>query len=105
MGRLSVVAIVSADQKPLVATEASPPNTTAILPRYSASLSTSRWYRIDCAHPADGVYCDPTSPDIGSTIGPSLLGRLHTTPMSRPSLKPPARPNGLPRASSNVSPS
>ena len=53
-----------------------------------------------CAHPAAGVYCEPTSPDIGSTIAPSSPGMLHTTPMSRPSLNPPARPSGLPSASS-----
>ena len=48
-----------------------------------------------CAQPAAGVYCEPTSPDIGSTIGPLRFGRLQTTPMSRPSLNPPARPSGL----------
>jgi hypothetical protein len=51
------------------------------------------------AHPTDGVYCEPTSPDIGNTIGPSFFGRLQTTPMSRPSLKPPDFLNGPAKAS------
>ena len=97
--------MVSEDQKPLVATEPSPPSTTVIAPLYDASPRTSRWYRIDCAQPAPGVYCDPTSPDIGKTIGPSFLARLQTTPMSRPSLKPPDRPSGLASASSIPRPS
>src|SRR5450759_2687206 len=98
--------MVNADQKPLVATEASPPSTTPMAPCHDASLSTSRWYSTDCAQPAAGVYCEPTSPDIGSTAQPpSARGRLQTTPMSRPSLNPPERPSGLPCASSRLRPS
>src|SRR5436190_1727021 len=104
MGNDSVVAIVSADQKPLVATEPSPPSTTAIAPSHERSPRTVLWYAMLCAQPAHGVYCEPTSPDIGSTIGPFAFGRLQTTPMSRPSLKPPERPSGLAKASSMVSP-
>ena len=98
--------MVSADQKPLVATDASPPSTTPMAPCHDESPRISRWYTIDCAQPAVGVYCEPTSPDMGSTAQPPLArGRLQTTPMSRPSLKPPERPSGLPWASSRLSPS
>ncbi len=96
--------MVSADQNPLVATDPSPPSATQMHRAYDSSSRTSRWYAMACAQPADGVYCEPTSPDIGSTIAPSRLGRLHTTPMSRPSLNPPDRPSGLARASSMLNP-
>ncbi len=58
-----------------------------------------------CAHPTAGVYWEPTSPDMGSTMGPSAFGRLHTTPMSRPLLKPPDFPMGAANASSSERPS
>jgi hypothetical protein len=41
----------------------------------------------------------------GQHLGPGAAGRLHTTPMSRPSLKPPERPSGLASASSAERPS
>src|SRR5438046_153262 len=96
--------MVRLDQKPFVATEPSPPRTTAIALPYEESLSTWRWYKIAWAQPADGVYCEPTSPPIGRTVGPPREGRLQTTPMSRPSLNPPDFARGAASASSSVSP-
>jgi hypothetical protein len=42
---------------------------------------------------------------MGITTGQLACGRLQTTPMSRPSLKPPDLPNGDAKPSSMVRPS
>jgi hypothetical protein len=42
IGKRSVLAMVSADQNPLVATDPSPPRATAMAPFHSGSASTSR---------------------------------------------------------------
>src|ERR1043165_8401316 len=97
--------MVRALQKPLVATDASPPNTQAMAPFQAAAPRTSRAWVIAWAHPAAGVYWEPASPHMGSTTGPGSLGRLQTTPMSRPSLNPPDFPIGPAKASAIERPS
>src|ERR1043165_8004107 len=51
--------MVRALQKPLVATDASPPNTQAMAPFQAALPRTSRWWVMAWAHPAAGRYREP----------------------------------------------
>ena len=55
-GNRWVVEMLSADQKPFVAVEASPPWATAMLPSQRESPSTFVRYRSAWAQPAAGVY-------------------------------------------------
>ena len=66
---------VSAAQKPLVATEASPPSTTPMAPSYSVlAQHRAPSIRVPAPKPAVGVYCAPTPPHIGAPKGPCGLG-------------------------------